>query len=133
MRKSRKGIIILVLLSVFTLHASQNFASAEVKRYIHTKTASVQLNISDGNAVCMAYVKGVKKGTTISGKLVLMRVTNTTETVVKSWPVSSNTPSLNVCKTVGVSKGYYRLDLQAKVSCDGKSETVKRSSSAACI
>ena len=128
-QKMRKMAIVMV--TSFCMIANITPAKADIIRSVNTKSASLQLTFNNGDAVCLAYVKGIKKDTKISGKLVLSRVTTTTETVVKSWSVSSNNPSLNVNKTTAVTKGNYRLDLKVKVTCGGKSETVTKSSSAA--
>lgn len=131
-RRNRMAVVIAMAIAIAMVMVNVNPGRAEVTRSIHTKKATVHLEFENGTAICNARVKSDIKESTISGTLVLSKLTGSGAKVVKTWNVSSNNHTLDVRKTASVSKGSYRLVLTATVSCKGKNESVMRTAYGDC-
>lgn len=99
----------------------------------NTSDAATVLSFSGTTAKCTVSVYGYSGVKEIYGTMILKKVNGTSETTVKSWPVSSSGRELYASKSCTVTKGYkYKLEFNGYVSTDSYAEYVSVSSSATC-
>ncbi len=137
MRKMKKLLVLLVLLSVLVPYADVGAMSADtgpVASVYSTNTNSAIIGLlfvagtgtSTGTAYCTITINGKTGTNKINGDMYLYKVTSRGEILIRGWELSKSAKTLNVTKTCSVSKGKYRLYYKVKVHRNGTTETIKR-------
>lgn len=127
--------IVLLLMSNTTVFAQT--ASSPLKEFsgeipitpqwTNTNNIWLDLYFDDNQAECSGIIAGVSGTSSITATFKLERKSILGWSLEKSWDKSSNTDTLTFYGADAVSKGTYRLSVTAKVTKDGKTETVSTS------
>ncbi len=102
------------------------FIIREILQSVHTPYVIIDLNFENGKAFCSSYIKSEDNDSSISGNLVLSKMTDTGAQAVKTWSFSSRGKILDVVKSTAVTRGKYRLVLSATVTSNGKRDPIMR-------
>ncbi len=137
MRKLKKLLVLLLLLSVLVPYANVGALSADtgpVASVYSTNTDMAYIGLSFqagtgtsvGTAFCSIKIMGKTGTNKINGDMYLYKVTSRGEILIRGWELSKADSDLNVVKKCSVSKGKYRLYYKVKVHRNGTTETIKR-------
>lgn len=133
-----KRIVCMCLLATLLVNSAVLTSMAASKNAVmpmweNTSDAAAALSFNGTTANCTVSVDGYSGVTEIYGTMILKKISGTSETTVKSWPVSSSGRDLFASKSCTVTKGYkYKLQFNGYVSTKSYAEYVSVSSSATC-
>lgn len=96
-------------------------------QWTNVNNMKLDLIFVNGKAECSALINGVSGTSNISATFRLERKGLFGWSLVNSWNRTSRGGSLTFFETVNVSKGTYRLSVNAKVTRNGVTETVNTS------